>query len=57
VSIWAEEDRVVLHTIEGKDAVSVNGAPAVWAFLEDGDEIAIGGARFTLRERVPAGNA
>jgi len=57
VSIWAEEDRVVLHTIEGRDAVSVNGAPAVWAFLEDGDEIAIGRARFTLRENVQAGTA
>ena len=46
--IWAEDGRVVLHVIDEEQTVLVNGVVAVWAFLEDGDQLEVSGRIYSF---------
>ncbi len=48
--IWAEDDRVVLHVLEERPKILINGVAAVWAFLENGDELKIDGTGYLFKE-------
>jgi hypothetical protein len=42
VRLWRREGRYMLHNLSRLGRVTVAGKPAVWAVLEDGDEILLG---------------
>ncbi len=47
--VWAEESRIVLHVVGEDPAVRINGVAALWAFLEDGDELRVGQESYRFR--------
>jgi hypothetical protein len=46
--IWAQADRVILHAMSDEPALRVNGEALVWAELEHGDQIEVGGRSFAF---------
>ncbi len=54
--MWRRGDDLILHVTTFDAACEVNGRPARWASLDDGDTVVIGEAQFTIERRaVPAG--
>ena len=55
--IWADDGRVVLHAIDEEKPVRVNGVPAVWAFLEDGDQLEVSGQIYSFVSSAAHGSS
>jgi VWFA-related protein len=50
VRLWRREGRYMLHNLSRLARVTVEGKPATWAVLEDGDEILLGAFRVVFRD-------
>jgi hypothetical protein len=46
--IWYREGRYMIHKVADSAKVVVGGRPLIWAILEDGDELRIGGHQLTF---------
>jgi hypothetical protein len=47
--VWRNKGRVLVHALGEPGLVLVNGAPATWAVLTDGDTLAVGPVSFSYR--------
>ena len=46
--VWLRDDFVMLHVVHQGALCLVNGEPLAWAMLEDGDQVSLGEASFTV---------
>jgi VWFA-related protein len=50
VRLWRREGRYMLHNLSRLEKVTIAGKPAIWAILEDGDEILLGSYRVVFHD-------
>jgi hypothetical protein len=57
VRIWRREGSFMLHTLSRIGVVQVQGKPATWAILEDGDVVQVGRVRMRFHDKPPGSAA
>jgi hypothetical protein len=55
VRIWRREGSFMLHTLSRIGIVQVQGKPATWAILEDGDVVQVGRVRMRFHDKAESG--